>query len=122
MYNFLIEYKLLYKYQSGFLSHYPTDFQLMNIFYNTCQAFDNNMFSNIVFCDVSNAFDRAWHSSLVFKFRLNGIERKLLEWLNRYLSQSLKQKVGLTSCFSVLQSICWCATGTCSLVTFILTN
>ena len=62
------------------------------------------MFSCIVFCDVSKAFDRVWHKGLLFKLRQNGIEGKLLEWLNSYLSQR-KQKVGLKSCFSGLKSI-----------------
>ena len=59
------------------------------------------MFSCIVFCDVSNAFDRVRHKGLKFKLRQNGIEGKLLEWLNSYLSQR-KQIVGTKSCFSGL--------------------
>ena len=66
MYNFLIEYNLLYKYQSGFLPHHSTVFQLIDIFHNIYQAFDNNMFSCIMFCDVSKAFDRVWHKGLMF--------------------------------------------------------
>ena len=104
MYNFLLDNNLLYKYQSGFLPHHSTVFQLIDIFHNICQAFDNNMFSCIVFCDVSKAFDRVWHKGLLFKLRQNGIEWKILEWLNSYLSQR-KQKVGLKSCFSGLKSI-----------------
>ena len=104
MYNFLLDNNLLYKYQSGFLPHHSTVFQLIDIFHNICQAFDNNMFSCIVFCDVSKAFDRVWHKGLLFKLRQNGIEGKLLEWLNSYLGQR-KQKVGLKSCFSCLKSI-----------------
>ena len=42
MYNFLLDNTLLYKYQSGFLPHYSTVFQLIDIFHNICQAFDNN--------------------------------------------------------------------------------
>ena len=44
------------------------------------------MFSCIVFCDVSKALDRVWHKGLMFKLRQNGIEGKLLEWLNSYRS------------------------------------
>ena len=40
----------------------------------------------------------------MFKLRQNGIEGKLLEWLNSDLSQR-KHKVGLKSCFSGLKSI-----------------
>ena len=79
-------YTLLYKYQSGFLPHHSTVFQLKGI-HNICQAFDNNMFSCIVFCDVSKAFNRVRHKGLMFKLRQNGIEKKPLMWLNSYLSQ-----------------------------------
>ena len=40
----------------------------------------------------------------MFKLRQNGIEGKLLEWLNSYLSQR-KQKVCIKSYFSGLKSI-----------------
>ena len=79
-------------------------FQLIDIFHNICQAFDNSIFSCIVFCDVSKAFDRVWHKGLLFKLRQNGIDGKLLEWLNSYLSQR-KQKVCFKSCYSGLKSI-----------------
>ena len=69
LYNFLLDNNLLYKYQSGFLPHHSTVFQLIDIFHNLCQAFDNNMFSCIVFCDVSKAFDRVWHTGLLLKLR-----------------------------------------------------
>ena len=81
MYNFLLDNNLLNKYQSG-LPHHSTVFQLIDIFHNRCQAFDNNMSSCIVLCDVSKAFDRVWHKGLLFKLWQNGIEWKLLEWLN----------------------------------------
>ena len=67
LYNFLIGNNLLYKYQSGFLPHHSTVFQLIDIYHNICQALNNNLFSCIVFCDVSKAFDRVWHRSLLFK-------------------------------------------------------
>ena len=58
-------------------------------------SFDNNMFSCIVFCDVSKPFDRVWHKGLMFKFRQNGIEGTLLEWLNSFLSQRKQKAVSL---------------------------
>ena len=39
MYNFLKDNN-----QSGFLPHHSTVFQLIDIFHNICQAFDNSMF------------------------------------------------------------------------------
>ena len=45
-----------------------------------------------------------WHKGNLFKPRQNGIEGKLLEWLNSYLSQR-KQKVCLKSGILGLKSI-----------------
>ena len=69
MYNFLFDNNLLFKYQSSFLPHHSTVFQLIDIFHNICQAFDNNIFSCNVFFDVSKAFDRVWHKGILFKLR-----------------------------------------------------
>ena len=91
--NFLLDNNLLHKYQSGFLPHHSTVFQLIDIFRNM-PSFCFNMFSCIVFCDVSKAFDRVWHKGILFKLRQSGIEGKLLEWLNNLLIQR-KQKDGL---------------------------
>ena len=55
----------------------------------------------------------------MFKLRQNGIEGKLLEWLNSYLSQR-KQKVCIKSCFSDLKSIFAGVLGVCSWASFIL--
>ena len=82
MCNFLIENNLLYKYQSRVLPYRSSVFHLIDIFHNICQAFDNNMLSCIVFCDVSKAFYRFRHKSLMFKLRQNGIQEKSQEWLN----------------------------------------
>ena len=98
MYNFLLDNNLLYKYQSSFLPRHSAVFKLIDIFHNICQVFDNNMFSCIVFCGVSKSFNKVWHKGLLLKLRQNGIEGKLLEWLNSYLSHR-KQKVSLNYFF-----------------------
>ena len=59
------------------------------------------MFSCIVFCYVSKSFERVWHNGLLFKLRQNGIDGKLFEWLNSYLSQS--NQVCFKSCYSGLK-------------------
>ena len=49
LYNYFIDKNLLYKYQSGFLLHNSTVFQLIDMYHNICQVFDNNLFSCTVF-------------------------------------------------------------------------
>ena len=57
---------------------------------------DHGQFSCIVFCDISKAFDRVWHSGLLFKLREHGFGDSLLTWFNSYL-RNRKQKVVIQS-------------------------
>ena len=40
----------------------------------------------VVFCDISKAFDRVWHSGLLFKIRQLDIRGNLLTWIENCLS------------------------------------
>ena len=104
MYNFFVENKLLYKYQSVFLPKHLTTFQLVDIYHHICQSFDSKQFSCMVFCDISKAFDRVWHKGLLFKLRQNGIEGIILKWLSNYLSNR-SQNVVLQSATSSSKQI-----------------
>ena len=44
LYSYFIDNNL-YEYQSGFLPHNSSVFQLIDMYHNICQAFDNNLFS-----------------------------------------------------------------------------
>ena len=42
--------------------------------YNTlCQSLDAGKEVRIVFCDITKAFDRVWHSGLLLKFQAAGV-------------------------------------------------
>ena len=86
MYNYLKDNNLLHKCQSSFIPGHSTSFQFMDIYHHICQTFDNKQISCMVFCDILKAFDRVWHNGLLFKFKQNGIEGALLEWLSSSLS------------------------------------
>ena len=55
---------------------------LYNIF---CQGLDANKEIQIVFCDISKAFDRVWHAGLLHKLEAAGVTGKLLNWFKNYL-------------------------------------
>ena len=74
----------MYKYQSGFLSGHSTTYQLMYINHHICQAIDTSQFSCMVLCNVSKAFERVWHTGLIFKLRQYGIDGDLLNWITDY--------------------------------------
>ena len=104
MYNFLMTNGLLYKYQSGFLPKHSTTYQLIDIYHHICQAVDHGQFSCIVFCDISKAFDRVWHSGLLFKLEEHGLGDGLLKWFKSYLDNR-KQKVVIQSSESSLSPL-----------------
>jgi hypothetical protein len=47
---------------------------------------DENKEVRVIFCDISKAFDRAWHRGLQKKLELIGITGSLLDWVQNYLS------------------------------------
>ena len=67
IYNYIIEHSLLYSYQSGFLPGHSTVYQLLESYHNICKNIDtgNRLSSIIIFCDISKAFDRVWHTDLI---------------------------------------------------------
>ena len=92
MYNHLVSYSLLFKYQLGFRPGHSATFQLIDMFHHICLSFDEKQYSCMVFCDISKAFDKVWHRGLLFKLRQNGIKGNRLAWISNYLS-SKKNKV-----------------------------
>ena len=60
--------------------------------------------SCMVFCDVSKAFDRVWHKGLIFKLKQHGVDGRLLNWINDYLTNR-SQKVTIKSCISTAKGI-----------------
>jgi hypothetical protein len=57
-----------------------------------------------VFCDVSKAFDKVWHKSLLFKLKLTGVNKQLISRIESYLSDR-QQKVVSEGFSSTLMGI-----------------
>ena len=55
--------------------------------YNTfCQTLDAGKEVRVVFCDISEAFDRVWYSGLLLKLQAAGVTGEVLAWFKSYLS------------------------------------
>ena len=67
--------------------------------YNTfCQTLDAGKEVR-VFCDISKAFDRVWHSGLLLKLQATRVTGEVLAWFKSYLSNR-KQRVVLPGAVS----------------------
>ena len=99
MYNFLITNNLICSNQSGFLSGHSTVYQLISLYHQLVQSFDNKSQTCVIFCDISNAFERVWHKGLIFKLKQNGICGQLLNWIENYLSDR-SQRVFIGTSYS----------------------
>lgn len=49
------------KKQVGFLTGHSTVYQLIDLYHQIAQSFDNKTHTCVIFCDISDAFDRVWY-------------------------------------------------------------
>ena len=87
LFNHFQKNKLFTFSQLGFLPGDSCIAQLLSIIHEIQTAFDNNPTVDVrgVFLDISKAFDKVWHSGLLFKLKAYGIEGQLLALLKDYL-------------------------------------
>ena len=80
--------------------------QLITIHDDICKLLDDGNAVQMMFFDISKAFDRVWHNGLLFKVEHIGICGKLIDWFENYLS-GRKQRVvirGQSSTFLEVKS------------------
>ena len=82
IFNYLNENSFFTPYQSGFLPGDSTVNQVTFPYNKICNAVDEGLEIRFIFFDISKAFDKVWHKSLIFKLRRAGINGKLLGWLS----------------------------------------
>jgi hypothetical protein len=83
--NYILDNKLLCKYQSGFVPECSTVHQLIEIFHKICISLDKKDFFCSIFCDISKAFDRVWHKGLIEKLKSYGLSESLAKWFQDYI-------------------------------------
>ena len=94
LHNHFVDNNILTPFQSGFTPGDSTVNQLTYLYNTLCHALDSGKEVRVIFCDISEAFDRVWHAGLVHKLQAAEISGSLLQWLINYLSNR-KQRVVL---------------------------
>ena len=102
LYSYLQLNDLITQNKSGFRSGDSTTNQLLYLVDEIYQAFDSTESIEVraVFLDVSKAFDKVWHSGLIFKLERNGVLGSLLKLFENYL-HNRKQRVALNEHSSI---------------------
>ena len=98
LYNHLLDINFLSSFQSGFISGDSTENQLIFLYHTSCEA--------LVQAVISKAFDRVWHTGLLYKLRAAGVTGNVLQWFKNYLSDR-KQRVvlpGISSAWNFIKA------------------
>ena len=85
IFNFFHDNQVITTLQSGLVPGDSTVNQLADIYNTFCKALDEGKEVRAIFCDISKAFDRAWHKGRLFKLESVGIGGSLLNWFTDYL-------------------------------------
>ena len=93
VYNYFRTNFILSDNQSGFQPGRSTVTQLIEIYHEFCRSAEAGKEIRVIFLDISKAFDRVWHSGLLYKLKLAGINGDLLEWFKNYLSNRYQRVV-----------------------------
>ena len=73
LYNHWHCHNLISSLQSGFMPGDSTVNQPAYLHNTFCQSLDVGKEVRVVFCDISKAFDRVWHSGLLLKLQAAGV-------------------------------------------------
>ena len=76
---------LLSKYQCGFRNFRQTRDQIIRMMQDALKAFNNNEYMGAIFIDIEKAFDKVWHSGLLYKLDQLKIPSYLGKWTKSYL-------------------------------------
>ena len=114
VFNYFHDYNLITSKQSRFM---PNDSMMNQLSHLNHLFFWSNWplkSIRVVFCDISKAFGRVWHSGHIFKLEQLGIKSPLLSWFKDYLSDRGQRVIihGSTSmCSNISAGLYWFANG-----------
>ena len=84
---------LLYHLQHGFLRGRSTVTQLLEVYHNIIETVASGREVDIIYLDLSKAFDKVPHSLLLLKLNSYGISGSLLSWFSSYLTDRYQRVV-----------------------------
>ena len=89
MIDYLAEYNILYKCQSGFRTKHSTDLCLSYLNDKILKGFDNGLFTGMILIDLQKAFDTIDHNILLEKLKAIGFCDDTVNWFHSYWFHSI---------------------------------
>lgn len=87
----LLDGKLLTEYQHGYVNQKSTTTALQSVVQKIVTGFDQQQYTQIIFCDLSKAFDSVSHEILNKKLPKYGLQGTAKQLLNSYMQQREQQ-------------------------------
>ena len=72
--------------QSGFRAHRSTHDNLVYLTQKISEGFNRGSKTLALFCDIFKAFDKVWHSGLLFKLAELGLPDGFIRWTRNFLA------------------------------------
>ena len=89
MIDYLAQYHILYKYQSGFRTKHSTNLCLSYLNVKILKGFDIGLLTGMVLIDLQKAFDMIDHNILLEKLRVIGFCDDTVNWFHSYLTNQV---------------------------------
>ena len=86
MIDYLAQYNILYKYQSGFRIKHSTDLCLSYLNEKFLKDFDNGLFTGMILIDLQKALDTINHNILLENLKANGFCDDTINLFSSYLT------------------------------------
>jgi retron-type reverse transcriptase len=83
----LKENNIILKQESGFRANPQTKDNLFNLIQKNFEAFNKKIKNCLVFFDISKAFDKVWHYSLLSKLKSHVFEKLIIIWIGEFLKE-----------------------------------
>ena len=96
---------LLYKCQHGFRHNRFCETQLVSFINDLAKTYDNGKQTNVIFMDITEAFDTVPHDRLRHKLQCYGIIGNTYQWISSFLSDR-HQKYLLTTFHLIRYQLC----------------